>query len=181
MEIACAYHSGMMSETADGFGKRGRIFFDAILHPHRSLSPRGFKWLMATAAFMMLSVGLVFTVLGAWPVIGFCGVEFILLYVMFRLNYRAARGYEHLRLSDSAMEIRKIDPAGTVSEWRFEPTWLQVNMDNPPTHESQLSVASHGRQLVVGAFLTPEERLEVAEALRDALHMRRVTPPGPAG
>ena len=34
-----------------------RIFFDAILHPHRSLNPFGFKLLMATIAFMMLSIG----------------------------------------------------------------------------------------------------------------------------
>ena len=48
-----------------------RIFFDAILHPHRSLNPFGFKLLMATIAFMLLSIGIVFALLGAWPVIGF--------------------------------------------------------------------------------------------------------------
>ena len=42
-------------------------------------------------------------------------------------------------------------------------------MDDPPEHESQLTLASHGRRLVVGAFLTPEERLELARALGAAL------------
>lgn len=157
----------------------GRVFFDAILHPHRSLSPFGFKLLMGMIAFMMLTVGVLFTLLGAWPVIGFCGVEFILLYVMFRLNYRAARGYERIRLSDSSFDVQKIDPKGSEQHWRFEPTWLQVHMDNPPEHHSQLSVASHGRRLCLGAFLTPEERLEVATEIKTALHQRRTQPPIP--
>lgn len=155
----------------------GRIFFDAVLHPHRSLSPFGFRLLMVVAACMMLGVGFLFALMGAWPVIGFCGLEFLLLYVMFRSNYRAARGYERVRLSDVSFDVQKIDPRGSEKNWRFEPTWLQVHMDNPPEHHSQLTVASHGRRLTIGKFLTPEERVEVADALRGALHLRRTTPP----
>ena len=42
-------------------------------------------------------------------------------------------------------------------------------MDDPPGHDSALRLTSHGQSLVIGAFLTPEERLEVAHALRAAL------------
>jgi len=150
-----------------------RIFFDAILHPHRSLSPFGFKLLMAAAAFMMLSVGLVFALLGAWPVIGFCGAELLLFYIMFRLNYRAGRAYERVRLNERTLEVRKYSPAGAFDSWELEPTWLRVDMDNPPEHDSQLTVTSRGRRLIIGKFLTPEERLELAHALRDALYLRQ--------
>ena len=156
----------------------GRIFFDAILHPHRSLTPNGFRLLMIVTAIFMFGTGIVFLLLGAWPVIGFCGAEFLLLYIMFRLNYRAARGYEHVRLSDSSFEVRQVNPKGRETAFHFEPTWLQVQIDNPPEHHSQLTVGSHGKRLTISAFLTPEERLEVAEALRDALHLRRISPPG---
>ena len=155
----------------------GRVFFDAILHPHRSLSPFGFQVLMSATAVFMISVGLVFLVLGAWPVIGFCGAEFLLMYIMFRKNYTAAQGYERVRLSDSSFDVWKVDPKGDQSDYRFEPTWLQVHIDNPPNHHSQLTVTSHGKRLTIGAFLTPEERLEVANALRDALHLRQVSLP----
>ncbi|HET8726317.1 MAG TPA: DUF2244 domain-containing protein, partial [Alphaproteobacteria bacterium] len=47
--------------------------------------------------------------------------------------------------------------------------WLRVSMDDPPGHESQVILSSHGQSLVVGAFLTPEERLDFARALRSAL------------
>ena len=81
--------------------------------------------------------------LGAWPVIGFCGAELLLIYVMFRLNYKAARGYERVRLCDSSFDVRQVDPKGGKTDYRFEPAWLQVQIDNPPKHHSQLTVGSH--------------------------------------
>ena len=131
----------------------GRVFFDAILHPHRSLSPGGFRLLIIMTAIFMFGIGLVFMFLGAWPVLGFCGVEFLLLYVMLRLNNRAARRFERVRLSDKSFEVRRINPNGGETAFNFEPTWLQVQIDNPPEHHSQLTVGSHGKRLTFGAFL----------------------------
>lgn len=154
-----------------------RIFFDAILRPHRSLSPFGFRLLMTFAAGGLLAVGSLFWVIGAWPVIGFCGLEFVLLYGGFRLNYRAAQAYERLRLSDEGLEVSRVRPNGAVAGvWCVQPGWLRVDIDNPPEHDSQLTLSSHGRRMIVGSFLTPEERLEVAEALRDALDRWRAAP-----
>jgi uncharacterized membrane protein len=47
-------------------------------------------------------------------------------------------------------------------------------MDDPPKHDSQLTLRSHGRDLSIGTFLTPEERLELAHALRGALNQARM-------
>ncbi len=153
-----------------------RVYFDAVLHPHRSLSARGFALLMVCAGAAMLAVGTGFMLVGAWPVIGFCGLELILLYFAFRLNYRSARAYETVRLSESGLVVQRISPRGRVQAWRFEPGWLRIHMDDPPRRESRLTLASHGRSLVIGAFLTPEERLEVATALRAALDTYRTGP-----
>lgn len=171
----------MSSTAGTAAPSPGRIFFDAVLHPHRSLDPRAFRLLMAAAALMMLGIGTVFLLLGAWPVLGFCGLELLLLYVMFRLNFRSARSFETVRLSEPAgLEVRRFSPRGEIGAWRFEPTWLRVDMDNPPTPESRLTLASHGRRLAIGGFLTPEERLEVATALKSALQTYRSRPPAPA-
>ncbi len=92
----------MSDPTISSAQPSGVVFFDASLHPHRSLSPFGFKLLISGIAVCMFVVALVFASLGAWPIIGFCGTEFLLIYVMFKLNYKAARGYERVRLSDSS-------------------------------------------------------------------------------
>src|SRR3546814_5288173 len=72
---------------------RSRVFFDAVLLPHRSLGPRGFRILMLVAGGGACVIGTSFMLMGAWPVTGFCGLEILLLYIAFRLNYRSGRAY----------------------------------------------------------------------------------------
>ena len=107
--------------------------------------------------------------MGAWPVLGFCGLEILLLYIAFHVNYVSGQKSEEVKLTENLLEVRKISPLGHVLHWRFEPTWLQVTIDEPLRHDSKLQLASHGRSLEIGAFLAPEERLQLARALRGAL------------
>lgn len=159
-------------ETADG-----AAIFDTVLRPHRSLSSAGFGVLMAALAVGLAGLGFAFFAIGAWPVLGFCGLEFGLLYLAFRINYRDGRAYEHLRLGATMLEIRRVDGRGRPrGAWKFQPNWLRVTMDDPPEHGSQLSLSSHGRELVIGSFLTPEERLDLARALRGAIAAWRTAP-----
>lgn len=155
----------------------GRVFFDAVLHPHRSLSPRGFRILMVFSALGLFVVGLLFFSLGAWPVIGFCGLELLLLYAGFRISYRDGRAAERIRLSDAGLEISRLEPDGAVAaHWNLAPNWLRVDIGRQPDYDGQLILSTHGRRFLVGRFLTPEERLEVAAALRDALDRWRTAP-----
>jgi uncharacterized membrane protein len=143
--------------------------FDAILTPHRSLPPLGFAILMGIVAAVNIGLGISFTLRGAWPIFAFCGIDALLFYVMFRLNYRSARIYERVRLLSGELVVERHDVRGGVQSWTFQPYWLRVVMDDPPRHDSQLMLRSHGRALAVGAFLSPAERLDLAQALRRAL------------
>jgi uncharacterized membrane protein len=143
--------------------------FDAVLYPSRSLSPAGFTVLMAAIVTASAAVGAGFVIVGAWPVTGFLGLDVLLLYLAFRWNYREARRAEFIRLDHEGLVVRRIEPSGRHLEWRFEPYWVRIAMDDPPRSDSQLTLSSHGTRLVIGAFLAPRERLEVASALRAAL------------
>jgi uncharacterized membrane protein len=145
------------------------VLFDAVLTPHRSLSPRGFAILMTVAGLIGFGFGAAFMLLGAWPIFGFCGAEWLLFYYCFRLNYRAARLQERLRLTAEALTVERLDPRGRVQSWTFQPYWLRIEMDDPPDHGSQLALTSHGRRLTIGSFLSPVERADLARALRAAL------------
>ena len=149
------------------------VLFDAVLTPHRSLSPRGFAILMTAAALIGFGFGAGFILLGAWPIFGFCGAEWLLFYYCFRLNYRAARRQERLRLTAEALTVERQDPHGRVQSWTFQPYWLRIEMDDPPDHGSQLALTSHGRRLTIGSFLSPRERADLAQALRAALAAAR--------
>ena len=166
-----ARDSGMAGSTDGAAGAPSeRPVFDAVLHPHRSLSGRGFILVMGVALAMSLTIGGFFLMMGAWPVFGFYGLELLALYIGLRVNYRRGMIYERLRLTRRALTVERGDRAGPKGRWQFEPYWLRVSIDDPVRHDSQLVLSSHGRNLVVGAFLSPAERLDFAQALRAALN-----------
>ena len=152
------------------------VLFDAVLTPHRSLPPRGFLALMLAVCGVSFGAGMAFFLVGAWPVVGFLGLDVLLIYLAFKLSYRSARRYESLHLTRRDLTVRRVDPRGRERSWRFQPTWLQVEMDDPPRPESRLELRSHGRALAIGGFLTPGERLDLARALRQALERARGAP-----
>lgn len=154
-------------------GEAERIYFDAVLHPNRSLSPRGFLIVMGALAAASFVSGMVFVLKGAWPVFGFFGLDVALVYGAFRANYRAGHLTETIRLTDRALEIANIAPRGRAKSWRFEPAWLRIDVDEGTLDTARLLLWSHGKGLEIAAFLSPAERRELAMALRAALAERQ--------
>ena len=80
----------------DSLDPADRLLFAARLTPHRSLSRTGFVVLMAVASAISFGAGLVFLLMGAWPVFGFFGLDVLLIYWAFRINFRHARASEDI-------------------------------------------------------------------------------------
>ena len=163
----------MLSAMARTPGTETEALFDAFLHPSRSLSRRGFRLFMGVLVVLSLAIGGVFLANGAWPIFGFYGLEILIIYIALKRSYRDGLVYEKVRLTDESLTVEKGDLRGRRESWRFQPYWVRVSMDDPPHHESQVVLSSHGRSLIVGAFLSPEERLDFAKALRAALDIQR--------
>jgi len=145
------------------------ILFDVALYPHRSLGPRGFAILMTAIGLVGFCGGLAFLLMGAWPVFGFFGLDVALIYWAFKASYRSGRAHEIVRLTPRELTVERVAPSGESRRWSFQPYWLRVVLDEFPGRASQLILRSHGRSLAIGAFLTPQERGEIATALRLAL------------
>lgn len=163
-------------EEESGNLREERVIFDALLTPHRSLGPRGFVILMAAICAISFTAGMVFFLAGAWPIVGFMGLDVLLIYLLFRANYRHGRRHEILELTRDRLTVRKVNHYGEERSFEFQPYWLRIKMDDPVRHESQLVLESHGRRLVIGSFLAPEERADLARALEKALAETRTTP-----
>src|SRR3990170_1664561 len=143
--------------------------FSAVLTPHRSLGPKGFMALMAAVGLVSFGTGLFFYILGAWPVIGFMGLDVALIYVAFKLNFRALRRYETVDLTQDALTVTRVAPSGKSQSWSFNPYWVRLRLQPRLGRSSELSLASHGKRLVFASFLTDEEREDFASALGSAL------------
>ena len=147
--------------------------FSAVLTPHRSLGPTGFAVLMAAVCLVSFGTGLLFYLLGAWPVIGFMGLDVALIYIAFKLNFRALRLYETVDLTQHALTVTRVTPSGQSQSWRFNPYWVRLSVQERVGRSSELSIASHGERLVFASFLTDEEREDFASALGSALSAAR--------
>jgi len=144
--------------------------FSAIITPHRSLSRTGFLVVMGLVGGVSFSSGLFFFLLGAWPVVGFMGLDVLLVYWAFRINYRAAAAFEQITVTSSELRVRRVTHRGQVTEWTLNPVWTRLDRE---THEDygllRLFLVSHGDKLAVAGFLSPKERERFATALSAAL------------
>jgi uncharacterized membrane protein len=151
--------------------------FDARLNPHRSLGPAAFRNLMLAAFGFSALVSLPFYLMGAWPVVGFMGLDVLALYIAFRANFRSARAYEELRLTPLELLFARVSIRGARREWRFNPSWVRfVRVEHEEFGTQRLSLISKGRSLEVGAFLGPDQKAELATKFSRALAEARRGP-----
>jgi uncharacterized membrane protein len=117
--------------------------------------------------------GIIFMALGAWPVTGFFGLDVFLVYLAFRLNYRAARLFEQVDLADRELRITRVHPSGQTESWSFNPYWVRFEHIQRENAADELSLSSHGRKLIFGAFLSDVEKESFAAAFGNALAMQK--------
>jgi uncharacterized membrane protein len=144
--------------------------FSAELHPYRSLGRNGHRILFIIAGVLSAAHMVVFMISGAWPVVLFFGLDFLVLFGAFWLNNRAARAREVVSLSRTAISIRKFDPAGRVTEHVFNPFWTRFLVSRKAKIGiTAMHLRGRDRQTDVGAFLPPDDRERFASAFSGAL------------
>lgn len=168
----------MTTPTRPGNDPSGEpTLFSAIITPHRSLPRTGFIATMILVGSINFVGGLMFFLLGAWPIVGFLGLDVLLVYWAFRASYRAARAYEEVVVTPSELRVRQVSHRGKVKEWTSNPVWTRLARE---THEEygllRLSLVSRGRTWPVAGFLSPGERESFAAALSAALGEARRGP-----
>ena len=152
--------------------------------PHRSLSPKGFVILMSILGGLLFTIGLGFFLAGAWPVIGFLGLELLIVWGAFKLNYRAAQKRETIETTADTVTVKRTDVNGKTSATKFPLGWIKVRLTPATVPESssrqaqRVLLSSHGVETEIGHFLHPAEKpalqrevnhlLDRSKAQRDA-------------
>ncbi|MCT4655592.1 MAG: DUF2244 domain-containing protein [Cohaesibacter sp.] len=162
---------------SDQLIKEGRVFFHASLHPHRSLSRKGFIVLIAFIAIIMAVVSAYFWSLGAWPIIGFAGLDVLAIWWAFRANYRDGRILEKILLTRDVFRLARYDAKGRERCYDFNPYWAKLEtVSEKEEGMTRLSLRSHGREIEIGSFLNAPDRESLADALQKAL-LQAKSPP----
>ena len=150
------------------------VIFSATLTPHRSLGRRGMMLIVGAVAGLSCSIGSFVWWLGAWPVIGFMGMDVAAIALAFHFNARAARAVEEVTVSRTQILIRKVAANGRSHEVRFNPLWVKLEVEKDEDEGvMRIALRVRDRHLRIGAFLNPEDRTSFARALGAALATAR--------
>jgi uncharacterized membrane protein len=152
--------------------------FAALLTPHRSMGWPGFIAVMTAVGAVNLVGAVIFTSIGAWPVLPFLGLDVLVIFLAFRANYRHARAFEEVIVTPTEIRIRKVTWHGHAREWRFNPAWtrLRQTRDEEDGQVLGLTLDEGRRRLDIATFLPPVEREGFGRALTAALAEARRGP-----
>jgi uncharacterized membrane protein len=145
------------------------IYLDAVLEPPRSLSPRGFDRIMLALGVFNFCVGVAFIAAGAFPVVGFMGLEVFLLWLVFRASFRAQSARTFVRVTAETVDVRKVDGRGRERRARLPSGFARVELDRNASGAHALRLKASNRAYAIGEHLTPRERESFAKRLNQAL------------
>ncbi|NNU80929.1 DUF2244 domain-containing protein [Halovulum dunhuangense] len=159
------------SAVQDPYDRDDPPAFQLTLWPHRSLSIDGFRQVLIFVA-AALAIPLI-PFLGtpvAWGLLPFLVGALIALYAAIRRSYRDGELREELRIWPDLITVVRTEPKGGVHRWHANPYWVTVRIHDRARIENYLTLKGNGREIELGAFLSPEERLTLRDDLDRALH-----------
>lgn len=163
--------SGAFSQQAPRWGADVAPLAELHVWPNRSLPRRGFATVIVMAAGLLLVPLL--ALLGRpelWGILPFLVLTVGGLWFAFRTSYASGKLIEQVRLWPDRIEINRFEPKGRRRDWSANPHWvrLQLHEQGGPV-EKYLTLKGGGREVELGAFLSPEERESLKAELERTL------------
>jgi uncharacterized membrane protein len=155
--------------AADPFSRTDPPVLALTLWPNRSLTPRGSGWLIgiAAAGFTLPLLALAGTG-AAWGMLPFLVGALVLLYWAIRRSFRDGRLTEELRIWPDLITVVRREPRGAVRRRHANPFWVKLKIRDAHV-EKYLTLEGAGREIELGAFLSPWERESLYAELRAVL------------
>ena len=147
--------------------------YEISLYPYRSLNKTGFFILMFSFGFVSFVAGIIFMIKGAWPVFGFFGLDVLLVYIFFKINFRSGKKKEVLILTKNKLIVEFYDSKKISKTYYLNANWLQIHLSKLKNEMSKLKISSNGKSVIVGAFLRHQEKMAILRSLKKVLKKYR--------
>ena len=153
---------------------KARPLFAATLTPNRSLSRRGMRLLVAGIAIAASLPGIVFFSLGAWPIVGFMGLDVLLIWWALSAARRDAGRFETIALWPDRLEVKRVARSGQQQLVRFNPHLVKLVIDRDYNERTTgLRLRTGDEDMPIGAFLSADDKASFAKAFGTALKRAR--------
>jgi len=144
--------------------------FDHTVCPIKSLPNTGFVWIIAISAvgFTLPMLALLGT-MALWVLLPHLLLALGLLWYFIRRNDRDRDIYEHICIWPDLITVHRHNPRKPDQYWQANPYWVKLKLRDTRTHENYLTMAGGEREIELGAFLSPKERVDLKHALESKI------------
>ena len=104
-----------------------------------------------------------------WVLLPHLGLVLVLLWGLIRRNDRDRTLCEELKIWSDLITVHRRNPRAPDQFWQANPYWTTVQIRYNPDVENYLTLKGSGREIEIGAFLTPHERQELRDRIEEAL------------
>ena len=146
-------------------------FIKICLAPNRSLDSHGTKVVFSVVAFGFLLpiIPFIGSPIGTTLTI-FSGLTFYLFLTLLQRNFQQGSTFEEILISKRKIKVVHQEKNKERLTWECNPYWTKVHLDiNNPRLKNYLTLAGKGKRIELGAFLSPDERLELRDKIQNAL------------
>ncbi|MEP4147403.1 MAG: DUF2244 domain-containing protein [Halioglobus sp.] len=147
-----------------------------VVRPNHSSSWRNNLIALMAISVPSLGAAVGFTLVGAWPILPFAGLELLALgsalyYVNWKLQYRHV-----ITLNETSVKIDKGHYYPKRS-WRFsrEGSGLSITPEQHPWDGPEVNVHDRGEIVRVGEFLNREDAQQLASLLRKEMRVDSIS------
>jgi uncharacterized membrane protein len=163
------------AEESGGLPRPGETRTRAFeVWPHRSLGPRGTRGLLIGVGMALFLVAARHPAPVVWAVAAACLAAFGGLAFALWVNNRSARLVERIVIGPCAVRVVRSRPTKQAEIAEFNTAWVRVVVSDERLVSKRLVLTESGRSISVGEFLSPEERVQLADAVRASLAELRV-------
>lgn len=159
LEGVNAYWGQAMNHTATDF--------EIIARPNRSLTAKGRVYAVMIIAAFSLLIAIAFSLIGAWFVLPFAGLELFGIGYAFYYMHCHSEDYESIVILGDQVAVEKKSYKAT-NRMVFNRYWAKVLLRSTPSGDQLLSLRSHGKEVDFGrSYMTNDQRLDLAKQLKE--------------
>ncbi len=146
-------------------------FLRMRLMPNRSLDSTGTKivFILIACGFLLPLIPFIGSAIGTTITI-FSGLTFYLFLTLLQKNFQQAYIFEEIFISKNKVIVVHQEKNKEQKTWEGNPYWTRVRIDvNNPKLKNYLTLTGKGQHIELGAFLSPDERIELRDEIQNAL------------
>ena len=130
------------------------------IKPNKSLNQKQIILFLTITGGLIFFIGVRFVIVGAWPILIFGIIEFLILVFCTYLYVNFTKRKERIILDQHEMKIQKLDDKDIVSDQSYNLYWSNIknNRDN-------LTLNYAGQKKIFAKFLNPQRRLKLKKII----------------